>query len=154
MRKQTERPPRNVLPELIIPALALAFAIYYLTTITEVPWIAQASAMLVSALLVLSIIAFGVRTAYRIKAGREYLGFSDALGGLRANSGVNTKRAILFVLTMLYVFLMPRLGFSIATFLLIFLSIIVLSERKITSFARAFFVALICTVVGLSLIHI
>jgi len=40
--------PRNVLPDLIIPVLALAFTIYYLTTITEVPWIAQASAITVS----------------------------------------------------------------------------------------------------------
>ena len=155
MRKQPERQPKNVLPELIIPALALAFAIYYLTTITEVPWIAQASAMLVSGLLVLSIIAFGVRTVYRIRAGREYLGLSDALGDLRANSGVNIKRAILFVLTMLYVFLMPRIGFSIATFLLIFLGIIVLSDGKTTVFVRAFFVALLCTVVGyLAFIHL
>lgn len=155
MRKQPELPPKNVLPELIIPALALAFAIYYLTTITEVPWIAQASAMLVSALLALSIIAFAIRTIYRIRAGREYLGFSDALSGVRANSGVNVKRAILFVLTVLYVLLLPRLGFSLATFSLIFFGIIVLSNGKVTSIVRAFFVALTCTVVGyVSFIHI
>lgn len=160
MRKQselppTEHPPKNVLPELIIPALALVFAIYYLTTITEVPWIAQASAMLVSALLLLSIMAFAVRTVFRIKAGREYLGFSDALGDLRKNSGVNTKRAILFVLTVLYVLLMPWLGFSLATFLLIFCGIIVLSNGKMASVVRAFLVALMCTVVGyISFIHI
>lgn len=155
MRKQPEPPPKNVLPELIIPAIAFAFAIYYLTTITEVPWIAQASAMLVSALLVLSIIAFAIRTTYRIRAGREYLGITDALGGLRANSQVNIKRAILFTLTVLYVLSMPRLGFSLATFLLIFFGIIVLSDRKIASFFRAFFVAFICTAVGyVSFIHI
>ena len=39
--------PRNVLPDLVIPLLALAFTGYYLTTITEVPWIAQASAVVV-----------------------------------------------------------------------------------------------------------
>ena len=48
---QNARAPKNVLPDLIIPVMALAFAIYYLTTITEVPWIAQASAVVVSGLL-------------------------------------------------------------------------------------------------------
>ena len=68
---------------------------------------------------------------------------------------MNIKRVVLFVLTMLYVFLMPRIGFSIATFLLIFLGIIVLSDGKTTVFVRAFFVALLCTVVGyVSFIHL
>ena len=146
--------PRNVLPELIIPALAALFAIYYLTTITEVPWIAQASAMLVSVLLLLSIIAFAIRTIYRIRTGTEYLGLSDGFASLRANGVVNLKRAILFVLTILYVVLLPLLGFSLATFLLIFASIVLLSHRQtlfsvsIPAVLRAFFIALICTVVG------
>ena len=67
--------PKNVLPELIIPAMALLFAIYYLTTITDVPWIAQASAVLVSSLLIVSILAFCVRIVFRVRAGREYLGY-------------------------------------------------------------------------------
>ena len=58
-RDPAANPPRNVLPDLIIPALALAFAVYYLTTITEVPWIAQASAVVVSGLLLVAILAFG-----------------------------------------------------------------------------------------------
>jgi len=93
MQEQPDQPasdpqPKNVLPELIIPALALLFAIYYLTTITEVPWIAQASAMLVSVLLLLSIIAFGRRTLYRIRAGTEYLGLSESITAIRANAVV------------------------------------------------------------------
>jgi len=150
----SNRPPRNVLPELIIPALATLFAIYYLTTITEVPWIAQASAMLVSILLLLSIIAFAVRTIYRVRAGSEYLGLSDSFASLRANGVVNLKRAVLFVLAVLYLALLPSLGFSLATFLLIFLSIVLLSHGQtlfsvsIAAVLRAFFIALICTVVG------
>lgn len=159
--RSTHNPPRNVLPELIIPALAMIFAIYYLTTITEVPWIAQASAMLVSALLLLSVIAFAIRTIYRIRAGTEYIGVSDSLGDLRAQGGVNVKRAVLAVLTVLYVVLLPWLGFSLATFLLIFFGILVLSHGQTLlsiSFGgalRAFLIAFICTVIGyLAFIHL
>lgn len=49
------------MPDCIIPALALVFTLYYLTTITEVPWISQASAFVVSGLLLLSILAFVIR---------------------------------------------------------------------------------------------
>ncbi len=153
--------PRNVLPELIIPALALVFAIYYLTTITEVPWIAQASAMLVSFLLLLSIIAFAIRTIYRIRTGSEYLGLSDSFTALRVNGVANVKRAVLFALTVLYILLLPLLGFSLATFLLIFIGIIILSHKQslfsvsIAEVLRAFFIALVCTVVGyVAFIHL
>ena len=47
MQQEPPREPRNILPDFIIPAMALAFTIYYLTTITEVPWISQASAVFV-----------------------------------------------------------------------------------------------------------
>lgn len=152
--------PKNVLPELIIPALALVFAIYYLTTITEVPWIAQASALLVSVLLMLSIIAFAIRTTYRIRAGREYIGLSDALQSMRVDGAVNARRVALFALTVLYVLLLPLLGFSLATFALIFCGILILSGEtlmaiSLSALGRAFLVALACTTIGyIAFIHI
>ena len=155
------QPPGNVLPELVIPVLALLFTVYYLTTITEVPWIAQASAMLVSVLLLLSIIAFAVRTGYRIRSGREYIGLADYLKEVRGQGVVNLKRAVLFILTVLYVVLMPWLGFSLATFILIFFGILVLSHgQSLFSVSpadtlRAFATALICTTVGyIAFIHL
>jgi len=161
MRQPSDPSPRNVLPELIIPALALLFAIYYLTTITEVPWIAQASAILVSVLLFLSIIAFAIRTGHRIRSGREYLGLSDSLNGLRADKAVNLKRVVLFALAVLYVLLLPILGFSLATFSLIFFGIVILSHGQSLSLTtvaillRAFLISLLCTVVGyITFIHI
>ncbi len=161
MRQPSDPPPRNVLPELIIPALAIIFAIYYLTTITEVPWIAQASAMLVSVLLFLSIIAFVIRTVYRIRIGTEYIGLSDSISELRAQGVVNLKRALLFTITVLYILLLPWFGFSIATFLLIFCGILVLShEQSLFSvsgpaMARAFCIAFVCTAIGyIAFIHL
>lgn len=152
--KPATRPPKNVLPELIIPVLALLFTVYYLTTIVEVPWIAQASAMLVSVLLLVSIIAFGIRTFHRIRSGREYIGLSDSMGAVTAQGRVNLKRMVLFTLSVLYVLLLPWLGFSLATFSLIFFGIVVLSHGQVlfsvslAAVLRAFFIAFICTTIA------
>lgn len=161
MSQPPEPPPRNVLPELIIPALAMLFALYYLTTIREVPWIAQASAMLVSFLLLLSIIALAIRTTFRIRSGTEYLGFSDCIRELCAQGSINLKRAILLVLAVLYVVFLPALGFSLATFLLIFSGIVLLSHgRKPFSVSggalvQAFIIAIVCTTIGyIAFIHL
>ena len=146
--------PRNVLPELIIPAMALLFTIYYLTTITEVPWIAQASAVLVSSLLILSILAFGVRIFFRVRDGQEYLSVRDALRSLAFEKQVNLRRLLLLVFAVLYIALLPWLGFSLATFILIFSSIIVLSVGRSNSsnmnagVFRAFMISFVCSFIG------
>ena len=109
--------PRNVLPDLVIPLLALVFTGYYLTTITEVPWIAQASAIVVSCLLVAAIVAYIFRTAYRIKRGSEVI----ALPGPPRALDVSIRRAGLIALTIAYVALIDSLGFTLTISAFIFL---------------------------------
>ena len=138
----TNNNPRNVLPDLIIPAMALAFAIYYLTTIQEVPWIAQASAVVVSGLLMLSVVAFAVRTALRIRSGREVI----SLSALSLDGSLTARRLGLLALTVAYVWLLETLGFVICTIAFLFLSIMLLSS--ITNWHRAALVSLSCAVVG------
>lgn len=141
---QAEKPdkPRNVLPDLIIPALALAFTGYYLSTITEVPWISQASAMTVSALLVASILAYLVRTAWRLRAGAEVLRL-QGLGGSRL---VLIRRVLLLVLTVAYVLLIEDLGFTLTTAAFVFLGILLLSS--LSNWPRALAVSLGCSIFG------
>ncbi len=134
--------PKNVLPDLIIPFLALAFTGYYLTTITEVPWIAQASAVTVSCLLLAAITAYFIRTAYRIKRGSEVI----ALPGPPRNPGMSLRRAGLFALTVAYVALIDSLGFTLTTSAFIFLGIIVLSSWS--NWKTAAIVSLTCSVSG------
>lgn len=136
------RAPKNVLPDLIIPAMALAFSIYYLTTITEVPWIAQASAVLVSGLLLLSIVAFAVRTMARIKAGTEFIGLS----GLPLDRQVNLKRVGLLALTIAYVWFIEDLGFTISTMAFLFIAIVLLSSPA--NWKNAAAVAISCSLIG------
>lgn len=134
--------PKNVLPDLIIPVMALAFAIYYLTTITEVPWIAQASAVLVSGLLMLSITAFAIRTAFRLRAGTEVLRIS----GLTPDRALLAKRLILLALTIGYVWFLEILGFTLSTLFFLFLSIMLLSS--VANWRRALLIAVGCSLIG------
>jgi hypothetical protein len=134
--------PRNVLPDLVIPLLALAFTAYYLTTITEVPWIAQASAIIVSCLLVAAIAAYFVRTAYRIKRGSEVI----ALPGPPRALDVSIRRAGLIALTIAYVALIDSLGFTLTISAFIFLGIVLLSSWS--NWKAAALVAVACSVTG------
>jgi hypothetical protein len=134
--------PRNVLPDLIIPGLALIFAVYYLTTITEVPWIAQASAVLVSGLLLFSIFAFAVRTAYRLNAGTELISWR----GLIPDRDLLLKRLTLLCLTIAYVWFLEDLGFTLSTFFFLMLAIMLLSSAS--HWKKAVAIALAASVIG------
>ena len=133
---------KNVLPDLIIPGLALAFTVYYLTTIIEVPWIAQASAITVSALLLLSIVAFGVRTAYRLKNGSEFISWSR----LNFDTVITVRRLILLALTIAYVLVLDTLGFTLATTVFVFCGIVLLSS--LANWRRALLIAVSCSTLG------
>jgi len=142
MGHDDDKPARNVLGDLIIPAAAFAFAIYYLTTITEVPWISQASAVFVSALLLVTIIIYAVRTVLRVRRGVERIGFD----GLLFEIPTQVRRAVLLGLTIAYVAVLDTLGFTLATFVFLFAAIIVLSS--VYNWKKAFGVALGSAVSG------
>lgn len=136
------KPPRNVLPDLVIPLLALGFTGYYLTTITEVPWISQASAVTVSCLLVIAIAAYFTRTIVRIRRGSEFIGIPEA----SFVSETTIRRALLLGLTIAYVWVIDTLGFTITTTVFVFLGIVVLSSLQ--NWKNALLVSLCCSVTG------
>ena len=134
--------PKNILPDLIIPVMALVFSIYYLTTITEVPWIAQASAVFVSGLLLITILAYAVRTIARINAGSEFIG----LRGLPFGRPVDIKRLGLLALTVAYVWFIEDLGFTISTMVFLLVAILLLSS--LSNWRNAVVVAVSCSLIG------
>jgi len=135
--------PRNILPDCIIPTIALGFTVYYLTTITEVPWISQASAIVVSMLLLASVIAFAVRSYIRVRSGEEIL----TLAGLDFSAGgTNIKRLLLLAFAIAYIWLIDDWGFTLTTFIFIFLGIVVLSS--LANWKNALLIALTCSATG------
>ena len=146
MNNEPQHKPRNILPDCIIPAMALAFTVYYLTTITEVPWISQASAIVVSGLLLLSIIAFVIRSVWRIRQHQETLQIEGTIRELLGYRSVILKRVALLLLAIAYVWIIDSLGFTLTTFIFIFSGIILLSSPA--NWKNALTVSLSCSVVG------
>lgn len=146
MSNEPPQKPRNILPDCIIPALALAFTVYYLTTITEVPWISQASAIVVSGLLLLSILAFVIRSTWRIRQHRETLQMQGAFHGLLGYLPISLKRIVLLLLAIAYVWFIDGLGFTLTTFIFVFIGIVLLSS--LSNWKNALVVSLCCSVIG------
>jgi len=146
LQHEPQNKPRNILPDCIIPALALVFTVYYLTTITEVPWISQASAIIVSALLSLSIFAFVIRSVWRIRRQQETLEFEGTLHALLGFMPISIKRIALLLLAIAYVWFIDSLGFTLTTFIFIFSAILLLSSRY--NWKNALMVSLSSSVIG------
>lgn len=146
MSQDPTEKPRNILPDLIIPVLALGFTGYYLTTITEVPWISQASAIVVSSMLTLSILAYIVRTVYRLKQGRETIHLGGTLHTLLGYQDTMIRRLGLLALTVGYVGFINYLGFTLTTFLFLFAAISLLST--LANWKRALIISVTSSVIG------
>jgi hypothetical protein len=146
LNKEPPNKPRNVLPDCIIPALAFAFTVYYLTTITEVPWISQASAFVVSGLLLLSILAFMIRSIWRIRQHQETFQIQGAFYGLFGGRLIMLKRLALLLLAIAFIWFIDSLGFTLSTFIFVFTGIILLSS--LDNWKNALIVSLSCSVIG------
>lgn len=138
--------PRNILPDLIIPGLALGFTVYYLTTITEVPWISQASAIVVSSFLLLSIFAYIVRCIYRVREGREVIQLDQLSYTLLGPRHTLIRRLGLLALAIGYVWFIDYLGFTLTTFLFLFGAISLLST--LANWKKALIISLASSAVG------
>ena len=146
MQPDSQKKPRNILPDCIIPAFAVAFTVYYLTTITEVPWISQASAMIVSGLLLMSILAFVIRSVYRIRKQQETLQFEGAFKDLLGHMPLSLKRITLLLLATAYVWFIDSLGFTLTTFIFVFSAILLLSS--LANWKNALIVSLSSSIIG------
>lgn len=132
---------RSAGAEFILPAAGVVFTLYYFSTILNSPWEAQAAAFFVGSVLILLSVAFVVRTLIEVRNGEADLGFAR----LRSRGSVTWKRAGLFVLTLLYILLIERLGFTITTFLYLTSAMLLLGEGR-----RPVFVTLLAA--GISLL--
>jgi hypothetical protein len=111
LRGQTTREPTG--GDWIIPALALAFATYYLLSIKDLVWEAKIAAVFVAVMLYLLIGIFALKTVLGLKRGSLNIDFSP----LWENWPLFRIRALLFGLATASVALLPWLGFTISTFL-------------------------------------
>ncbi len=120
------REPRAIGGELIIPVAALAFTVYYFTTILEVPWSAQVSAFFIGSILILLLVIFFIRTAIELRRGEVSLG----LGQIFEPVSFVPKRIALAALTIGYVLFLRWGGFTLTTFVFLALAMLLLNEGR------------------------
>jgi len=112
--------------DLVIPVAALAFTLYYFSTIIDSPWTAQVSALFIGAILIVLILIFIVKSVVSLRRGEADLGM-DSL--LNPRSFI-LKRLALLGLTLGYIVLVDYGGFTLTTFGFLTLAMLLLSGGR------------------------
>lgn len=117
---------RSLGADLVIPVAAIAFTLYYFSTIIDSPWTAQVSAFFVGAILLVLCAAFVIRVLVAVAQGEASLGMEKLLTMRDVYGG----RLALFVLTVLYTVVIQWGGFTLTTFLFLVLSMLALNQGR------------------------
>lgn len=122
--------PRRAGGELIVPGAALAFTLYYFSTIWDSPWEAQVAAFLVGSVLIGLILLFALRLWRELATGRASLAMGDMLGP----PPIRNRRLAVMALTVGYLVLIDWLGFTLTSFLFLLSGMLVLedSDRRLS----------------------
>lgn len=118
--------PRQLGGELIIPGMAIAFTLYYFSTIWNSPWTAQVSAFTVGGVLLIVCAIFVVRCVVWLRRGQGELGFGNIVG----IDDLRTGRIWLFGATLGFCLLIEPLGFTLAAFIFLSVSMLILARGR------------------------
>ena len=119
--------------DLILPALAVAFTVYYLISIQGTPWTAKVSAYLIGTILLALILIMAVKVGIELWRREADLG----LGKLLAPREYLVRRAALAVLTIAYTMSLEFGGFTLSTAVFLYVAMILLGGWKIQRMALA-----------------
>jgi hypothetical protein len=112
--------------EMVIPVMAIAFTLYYFSTIWNSPWTAQVSAFLVGGILLTVCAIFLLRCGLWLARGQGALGFSNLVN----MDDIRTGRIGLLLATIGFCILIEPLGFTLTTFLFMLVSMTVLAKAR------------------------
>jgi hypothetical protein len=112
--------------DLVIPALALAFAAYFFFSIADLAWEAKANGVLIGTVLVVLIAIHAVRTALQIANHKGDLSLAPLLEPREALA----RRAGLVLLTVVFIAAMPWLGLTLSLFLGLAAALYLMGVRK------------------------
>ncbi len=117
---------RTVGPDLIIPVAAIAFTLYYFSTILDSPWTAQVSAFFIGTILLALCLVFIIKTILSLAQGTARFSFAKFV----TRADITSGRLAVFVLTILYIVVIEWLGFTLTTFAFLVLSMASLNKGK------------------------
>jgi len=112
--------------DLIIPIAAVAFTLYYFSTIIDSPWEAQVNAFFVGSILIVLVAIQLVRMGRELLGGEANLG----LGPLIPPRAILPKRLALLALTIGYVVVIEWLGFTLTSFLFLASAMALLNDGR------------------------
>jgi hypothetical protein len=112
--------------DLIIPIAAVAFTLYYFSSIISSPWEAQVNAFFVGSILIVLVAVQLIRSARMLLTGEGDLGLGELIGP----SAILHKRLLLLLLTIGYVVVIEWLGFTLTTFLFLTAAMFLLNDGR------------------------
>jgi len=130
MQENIETEPEQIKPkgdELVLPIVALLFALYYFYTIKDLAWEAQINGFLIGSVLILLVLIFLARTGLEVIRRQASLEFSDLFrwGPFQA------ARLGLFGLAVAYVLVIPYAGYTLTTLAFLAAAMFVLGVRSL-----------------------
>ncbi|HMA13616.1 MAG: tripartite tricarboxylate transporter TctB family protein [Bacteroidota bacterium] len=112
--------------DLILPAMAVAYAIYYLYTVADFSWEARMSGVFLAVAIFGLVAILVVRTFLQVRRGEATL----ALTALTTPRDKVILRLLFIGLTALSILLMPWLGFTLSIILFNFAGMLMLGVRN------------------------
>ena len=112
--------------DLVIPALALAFAGYFFVSIAELGWEAKSNGVIIGTILVALVAIQVARTGMQVARGRASLAFDVLL----QPRDIFVKRVGLVAITVAFIFTLHWLGLTLGLFLGLLASLYLLEVRN------------------------
>jgi hypothetical protein len=112
--------------DLIIPIAAVAFTLYYFSSIISSPWEAQVNAFFVGSILIVLVVAQLIRSGRQLLKGEGDLGLGELIGP----RAIRRKRLLLLLLTIGYVVVIEWLGFTLTTFFFLTAAMLLLNDAR------------------------
>jgi len=126
--------------DLIIPALALAFAVYFFFSIADLAWEAKANGVLIGTVLVILIGIQCARIAVQVAKGEADLGFDRLLNPREALP----KRLGMVLITVAFIVALPWLGLTLDLLIAMAASLYLMGVRKPSSIAWTTLIVAAC----------
>lgn len=112
--------------DLVIPALAAAFAAYFFFSIADLAWEAKANGVVIGSVLLLLIAVQVVRTYLAVSRGEADLGMDPLI----APRAVLSKRLGVLAVTIAFIAFLPWLGLTLSLWLGLFAALWLMGVRS------------------------
>jgi hypothetical protein len=109
--------------ELIIPVATILFAVYYISTVWELAWQANAVGLSIGGAMAVLLVILGVRFAREWARGEADFG----LGEVAYPLGTLGRRLAILAAAIGFILVMPYLGFTLSMFIFLMVGVMILS---------------------------